>query len=94
MSKPSAIPWSASGKFRNVADDHITRLTDKRDMNMYQWQMGPEYYLKNPIHISSHVTLFHFAIMIQICIPFKLLCNTNLPHSIYEYASDGIHTKK
>lgn len=46
MSKPSAIPWSASGKFRNVADDHITRLTDITDMNMYQWQMDPECYLK------------------------------------------------
>lgn len=46
MSKPSAIPWSASGQFRNVEDDHITRLTDITYMNMYQWQMGPEYYLK------------------------------------------------
>lgn len=83
---------SVSGKFRNIADNHITKLTDTTDINTYQCQVNPAYYL-NILYIYLAITLLHFAIMIQIRIPFKSSYNSTLPHSIYEYASYFTHKK-
>ena len=48
---------SASGRPRNVADDHTARPTDITNMNIYQCQIGPERYLE-VIHLYLYLYLY------------------------------------